>query len=222
MKSFEEVKSIYEEEKVGFDVNKEHPEKFLISLELANDGNKELLKEYGINLKPSDWIVLSIEPEILKKAVLRAKDLGFLKAYIQTPSFLKQDVDKVIKRIGELEHLGIPYKSEKGKYQSFLFSERGYNYVLQNSSVTYDITPSVMDAELKDLADRVMETFAMEDKKNEVYEKLAKVEKQGLGIKESLVEAFKAYSNTNNLDYLASSIDEILEANKEEVKGRVA
>ncbi len=220
MKSFEEVKSIYEEEKVGFDVNKEHPEKFLISLELANDGNKELLKEYGINLKPSDWIVLSIEPEILKKAVLRAKDLGFLEAYIQTPSFLKQDVDKVIKRIGELEHLGIPYKSEKGKYQSFLFSERGYNYVLQNSSVTRDITPSVMDAELKDLADRVMETFAMEDKKNEVYEKLAKVEKQGLGIKESLVEAFKAYSD--NLEYLISSIDEILEANKEEVKGRVA
>lgn len=220
MKSFEEVKSIYEEEKVGFDVNKEHPEKFLISLELANDGNKELLKEYGINLKPSDWIVLSIEPEILKKAVLRAKDLGFLEAYIQTPTFLKQDVDKVIKRIGELEHLGIPYKSEKGKYQSFLFSERGYNYVLQNSSVTRDITPSVMDAELKDLADRVMETFAMEDKKNEVYEKLAKVEKQGLGIKESLVEAFKAYSD--NLEYLISSIDEILEANKEEVKGRVA
>ena len=205
MKSFEEVKSIYEEEKVGFDVSKEHPEKFLISLELANDGNKELLKEYGINLKPSDWIVLSIEPEILKKAVLRAKDLGFLEAYIQTPSFLKQDVDKVIKRIGELEHLGIPYKSEKGKYQSFLFSERGYNYVLQNSSVTRDITPSVMDAELKDLADRVMETFAMEDKKNEVYENLAKTEKQGLGIKESLVEAFKAYSD--NLEYLVSSID---------------
>ena len=77
-----------------------------------------------------------------------------------------------------------------------------------------------MDAELKDLADRVMETFAMEDKKNEVYENLAKVEKQGLGIKESLVETFKAYSD--NLEYLISSIDEILEADKEEVKGRVA
>lgn len=220
MKSFEKIKSIYERLINGVDINKEHPEKFIFSLELANVENIDMLEEYGINLKPSDWIVLSIEPEILKKAVLRAKDLGFLEAYIQTPSFLKQDVDKVIKRIGELEHLGIPYKSEKGKYQSFLFSERGYNYVLQNSSVTRDITPSVMDAELKDLADRVMETFAMEDKKNEVYEKLAKVEKQGLGIKESLVEAFKAYSD--NLEYLISSIDEILEANKEEVKGRVA
>ena len=62
----------------------------------------------------------------------------------------------------------------------------------------------------------------MEDKKNEVYENLAKIEKQGLGIRESLIEAFKAYSDTDNLDYLASSIDEILEANKEEVKGRVA
>ena len=202
MKSFEEVKSIYEEEKVGFDVNKEHPEKFLLSLELANDGNKEFLKKYGIELKPSEWIVLTIEPEILKKAVLRAKDLGFLEAYVQSPSFLKQNVDKVIKRIGELEHLGIPYRSEKGKYQSFLFSERGY--------------------ELKELADRVMETFAMEDKKNEIYENLAKIEKQGLGIRESLIKAFEVYNDSGNLDYLISSIDEILEANKEEVKGRVA
>lgn len=222
MKSFEEVKSIYEEEKVGFDVNKEHPEKFLLSLELANDGNKEFLKKYGIELKPSEWIVLTIEPEILKKAVLRAKDLGFLEAYVQSPSFLKQDVDKVIKRIGELEHLGIPYRSEKGKYQSFLFSERGYNYVLQNSGKEVDKSPSVIDAELKELADRVMETFAMEDKKNEIYENLAKIEKQGLGIRESLIKAFEVYNDSGNLDYLISSVDEILEANKEEVKGRVA
>lgn len=220
MKSFEEVLDIYKKLIAGVDVNKEHPEKFLPSLELVNNENIALLEEYGINLKPSDWIVLTEEPEILKKAVLRAKDLGFLEAYIQTPSFLKQDVDKVIKRIGELEHLGIPYKSEKGKYQSFLFSERGYNYVLQSSGVIRDITPSVMDVELKELADRVMETFAMEDKRNEVYANLAKVEKEGLGIKESLMQAFKVYSD--NLEYLSSSIDEIIEANKEIEKGRVA
>ena len=222
MKSFEKIKSIYERLINGVDINKEHPEKFIFSLELANVENIDMLEEYGINLKPSDWIVLSIEPETLKKAVLRAKDLGFLEAYTQTPSFLKQDVDKVIKRIGEVEHLGIPYKSEKGKYQSFLFSERGYNYVLQNSGKEVDKTPSVIDAELKELADRVMETFAMEDKKNEIYENLAKIEKQGLGIRESLIKAFEVYNDSGNLDYLISSIDEILEANKEEVKGRVA
>lgn len=219
MKSFEEVKSIYEEEKLGFDVAKEHPEKFLISLELANDGNKELLKEYGISLKPSDWIVLTIDNELLLKTLLRAKELGFLEAYIQTPSFLKQDVDKVIRRISELEHLGIPYKSEKGKYQSYLFSERGYNYVVE-SSRNVDKKPQVLDAELKDLADRVMETFAMEDKKDEVYQRLMSVEKSGLGLKDSLIETFKIYSD--NLEYLALSIDEIIEANKEEIKGRVA
>ena len=219
MKSFEEVKSIYEEEKLGFDVAKEHPEKFLISLELANDGNKELLKEYGISLKPSDWIVLTIDNELLLKTLLRAKELGFLEAYIQTPSFLKQDVDKVIRRISELEHLGIPYKSEKGKYQSYLFSERGYNYVLE-SSRNVDKKPQVLDAELKDLADRVMETFAMEDNKDEVYQRLMSVEKSGLGLKDSLIETFKIYSD--NLEYLALSIDEIIEANKEELKGRVA
>ena len=126
MKSFEEVKSIYDEEKKGFDVEKEKPEKFLISLELAEPENRVLLSENGINLKPSEWIVLTIDPEILKKTVLRAKELGFLEAYQQPPSFLKQDVDAVIKRMAHLEHLGVPYKSEKVKYQSLLFSKRGY------------------------------------------------------------------------------------------------
>ena len=217
MKSFEEVKNIYEEEKVGFDASKEHPEKFLISLELANEENRTFLKKFGINLKPSDWIVLSIDPELLKKTILRAQDLGFLEAYMQNPQFLKQDVDKIIKRIAELEHLGIPYKSEKGKYQSYLFSERGYNYVISCSKAN-EVTTSVMNIKLKEMADRVMETFAMEDKKEEVYKNLARVEKEGLEIREALIEAFKVYSD--NLEYLVSNIDEILEANKEEVKGR--
>ena len=63
MKSFEKIKSIYERLINGVDINKEHPEKFIFSLELANVENIDMLEEYGINLKPSDWIVLSIEPE---------------------------------------------------------------------------------------------------------------------------------------------------------------
>ncbi len=220
MKSFEEVKSIYDEEKKGFDVEKEKPEKFLISLELAEPENIVFLSDNGINLKPSEWIVLTIEPEILKKTVLRAKELGFLEAYQQTPSFLKQDVDAVIKRMAHLEHLGVPYKSEKGKYQSFLFSKRGYEYVLSQTSGMNKETQGISDIELKELSDRVMETFAMEDKKNEIYEKLALVEKEGLSIKETLMKVFGAYNN--NLDYLSENIDEILANNNELEKGRVA
>ena len=217
MKSFEEIKSIYDEEKKGFDVEKEKPEKFIISLELAEPENRVLLSENGINLKPSEWIVLTIDPEILKKTVLRAKELGFLEAYQQTPSFLKQDVDAVIKRMAHLEHLGVPYKSEKGKYQSFLFSKRGYEYVLSQTSGVNKEVQGISDIELKELSDRVMETFAMEDKKNEIYEKLALVEKEGLSIKETLMKVFGSYSD--NLDYLSENIDEILANNKEVEKG---
>lgn len=220
MKSFEEVKSIYDEEKKRFDVEKEKPEKFLISLELAEPENRVLLSENGINLKPSEWIVLTIDPEILKKTVLRAKELGFLQAYQQTPSFLKQDVDAVIKRMAHLEHLGVPYKSEKGKYQSFLFSNRGYEYVLSQTSGVNKEVQGISDIELKELSDRVMETFAMEDKKNEIYEKLALAEKEGLSIKETLMKVFGSYSD--NLDYLSENIDEILANNQEVEKGRVA
>lgn len=82
MKSFEEIKNIYEEAKSEIDQTKEHPEKFIVSLGLAYPENIEFLKnpEYAIKLSASDWIVLAIEPEILKKTVLRAKDLGFLEA----------------------------------------------------------------------------------------------------------------------------------------------
>ena len=78
----------------------------------------------------------------------------------------------------------------------------------------------ISDIELKELSDRVMETFAMEDKKNEIYEKLALVEKEGLSIKETLMKVFGEFSD--NLDYLSENIDEILANNKEVEKGRVA
>lgn len=223
MKSFEEIKNIYEEAKSEIDQTKEHPEKFIVSLGLAYPENIEFLKnpEYAIKLSTSDWIVLAIEPEILKKTVLRAKDLGFLEAYQQNPSFLKQDVDKVIKRMGELEHLGILYKSEKGKYQSFLFSERGFSYVLNEvEKKSNDLTFRINDYELKELADRVIETFAMENKKQEIYKSLEIAEKEGLGLKETLMKVFGTYSD--NLDYLSSNIDEIIANNNEMAKGRVA
>lgn len=221
MKSFEEIKDIYEELKKEVDLEKEHPEKFLVSLSLANPENIVLLKEYDIVLKqPSDWIVLTKDHEVLKKTILRAKELGFIEAYQQTPAFLKQDVDAVIKRMAHLEHLGVPYKSEKGKYQSFLFSQRGYEYVTSKAESMNNDNPQVNDIELKEFADRVMETFAMESKKNEIYENLSKVEKEGLSIKESLMKVFGSYSD--NLEYLSDNIDEILASYKEVEKGRVA
>ena len=123
--------------------------------------------------------------------------------------------------MGELEHLGIPYKSEKGKYQSFLFSERGFTYVINEvEKKSNDLTPRINDHELKELADRVIETFAMENKKQEIYKSLEIAEKEGLGLKETLMKVFGTYSD--NLDYLSSNIDEIIANNNEIAKGRVA
>lgn len=224
MKSFKENKELYDELKNNFDSSKEQPEKFLVSICLADPQNQEFLKENNIVLKPSDWSVLTIDNQLLQKAVLRAKELGFIDAYIQNPSALKQDVDKIIKRIGQLDYLAIPYKNEKGKYLSFLFSERGYNYVIEQSGKKKELTNesdnSIKDIELKSMADRVMETFAMEDKKDEIYKKIINVENMGLSLKESLMEIFKNYSD--NLDYLSSTIDTILLNNEEMAKGRVA
>lgn len=218
IKMFERIKGDYNSEK-------EHPEKFIQTLEFAEAENLELLDSKNIKLKPSQWIVLSIEPEILAKTVLRAEELGFLEAYQQNPAFLKHDVDAIIKRMAELEHLGIPYKNEKGKYQSFLFSNRGYSYVLgehghSNNKEDAENLPSITNVELKEAADRVMETFALTDEKDAIYRRLIELEHKGFSLKEALIEVFKGYSD--NLDFLSLSIDEILSANEEMAKGRVA
>lgn len=219
MESFVNLKEEYQTYTNGVDVKKENPEKFLVSYLLAEPENKELLASFGINLKPSEWIVLTIEPEVLKKNVLRAKELGFLDAYVQSPAFLKQNVDVILKRMSELEHLNIPYKNEKGKYLSFVFSNRGYNYVL-NENKKDMASPTINNVELIELANRVMETFAIESEKNVIYEALARVEAKGLSLKDALLEVFSHYSD--NLEYLNTCIDEIILNSQEEVKGRVA
>ena len=217
MKNTKDLTTLYKSLKENEETKRPiQSEPWVTSLLFARDENKVLLDEYNIKLTPDTWIVLSIEPEVLKKTTLRAKDLGFLEAYIQNPSYLKYDVDAVIKRISEFEHLNIPYKNEKGKDNNNNIS----NYINVISSINKkNDTKGIMDVELKEYADRVIETFAMEDKKNEIYNKLSEIEKQGLGIKETLMEVFKTYSD--NIDYLSANIDEILNSYKEG-KGRVA
>ena len=60
----------------------------------------------------------------------------------------------------------------------------------------------------------------MEDKKDEIYNKVALAEKEGLGLKDTLMAVFKEYSD--NLEYLSDNIDEILASYNELAKGRVA
>ena len=216
---------LFESLKGDYNTEREHPEKFIASLVEANLENKEILDKFLIKLKPSQWIVLTIPSELLEKTLLRAQDLGFIDAYQQNPAFLKSDVDKIIKRISECDAYSIPYKNEKGKYQSWLFSDRGYNYIISqatgkdlNASEKQEATPN--DDELRELANRVIETFALSGESANIYNRLEELKTSGLSKKEILMEVFKSYAE--NLDYLSTSIDEVLDANKEEEIGRVA
>ena len=178
----------------------------------------------GLNLALSLIKKIFPESKIVKFADVypvetKKEEIDVSKNFLTTRLGKKID-DAVIKRIAELDHLGVPYKSEKGKYQSFLFSKRGFDYVLSqvNGEKKEDLV--IENLELKELADRVMETFAMEDKKDEIYNKVALAEKEGLGLKDTLMAVFKGYSD--NLEYLSDNIDEILASYNELAKGRVA
>ena len=93
--------------------------------------NIDLLERFGIELsKGSQWIVLTIEPQQLEKNLRRAQDLGFMAAYQQNPVFLRADVDTIIKRMSICDAYNIKYIDDAGKYQRWLFQNRGYDYVI--------------------------------------------------------------------------------------------
>ena len=193
--------------------------KSMVSYSLANEKSYEVLKKHGVEIKkPSQVIVLLIEPEELDRELKLAEEMGFVDAYKQNPRHLTQPVEMVIKRMAKADAVGVTYKNEKGVYASFIFSERAFNYIInKNEDVkkVVDETPrndqaldeNVDLAEVKEDAMRVLETFALTDKKDEIMANIDMVASKDLGKKEILFEALKSLGDEK---ILLATIDEIL------------
>ena len=201
---------------------KERIEDFLVSATDFDENNIKLLEDNDIHIsKASQLIVLQMDNEELKRNIARADELGFIDAYKQNPRNAVRDANVVARRIAESEAHNIPWKNEEGKISQHLFGNRLYNYVLGQTSeeeVTEDITKD--NTEVLDLAYRLLEEFALDDKKDEVKAKLYEIKDKGLSTKEMLMEVMKAYGG--NLEFLSSKIDELLEYEKSLGMGRVA
>ena len=201
---------------------KERIEDFLVSATDFDENNIKLLEDNDIHIsKASQLIVLQMDNEELNRNIKRAEELGFIDAYKQNPRNAVRDANVVARRIAESEAHNIPWKNEEGKISQHLFGNRLYNYVLGQTSeeeVTEDITKD--NTEVLDLAYRLLEEFALDDKKDEVKAKLDEIKDKGLSTKEMLMEVMKAYGG--NLEFLSSKIDELLEYEKSLGMGRVA
>ena len=201
---------------------KERIEDFLVSATDFDENNIKLLEDNDIHIsKASQLIVLQMDNEELNRNIKRAEELGFIDAYKQNPRNAVRDANVVARRIAESEAHNIPWKNEEGKISQHLFGNRLYNYVLGQTSeeeVTEDITKD--NTEVLDLAYRLLEEFALDDKKDEVKVKLDEIKDKGLSTKEMLMEVMKAYGG--NLEFLSSKIDELLEHEKSLGMGRVA
>jgi len=225
---FEDIKRLYSELVKDIDVDKTRPEKFISSLLFAYPENIELLKREDINVKltkPSQWSILAIEPQELEKRLLRGRDLGFLAAYQQNPVFVKVDADTILKRMSECDAYGIKYVNEKGKYASWLFSNRAYAYVtgsvVKKEEPSVDGTPSVDYEVAKEYATRVMESFNLQSEAEKIYKHLEELMNSNLDFKKLLMETFKEYA-VDNEAFLSDTIDKIMSLDKEEKRGRVA
>lgn len=200
---------------------KERIEDFLVSATDFDENNIKLLEDNDIHIsKASQLIVLQMDNEELKRNIARADELGFIDAYKQNPRNAVRDANIVARRIAESEAHNIPWKNEEGKISQHLFGNRLYNYVLGQTSeeVTEDVTKD--NTEVLELAYRLLEEFALDDKKDEVKAKLDEIKDKGLSTKEMLMEVMKAYGG--NLEFLSSKIDELLEYEKSLGMGRVA
>lgn len=201
---------------------KERIEDFLVSATDFDENNIKLLEDNDIHIsKASQLIVLQMDNEELKRNIARADELGFIDAYKQNPRNAIRDANVVARRIAESEAHNVPWKNEEGKISQHLFGNRLYNYVLGQTSeeeVTEDVTKD--NTEVLELAYRLLEEFALDDKKEEVKVKLDEIKDKGLSTKEMLMEVMKAYGG--NLEFLSSKIDELLEYEKSLGMGRVA
>ena len=200
---------------------KERIEDFLVSATDFDENNIKLLEDNDIHIsKASQLIVLQMDNEELKRNIARADELGFIDAYKQNPRNAVRDANVVARRIAESEAHNIPWKNEEGKISQHLFGNRLYNYVLGQTSeeVTEDVTKD--NTEVLELAYRLLEEFALDDKKDEVKAKLDEIKDKGLSTKEMLMEVMKSYGG--NLEFLSSKIDELLEYEKGLRMGRVA
>ena len=201
---------------------KERIEDFLVSATDFDENNIKLLEDNDIHIsKASQLIVLQMDNEELKRNIARADELGFIDAYKQNPRNAVRDANVVARRIAESEAHNVPWKNEEGKISQHLFGNRLYNYVLGQTSeeeVTKDVTKD--NTEVLELAYRLLEEFALDDKKEEVKVKLDEIKDKGLSTKEMLMEVMKAYGG--NLEFLSSKIDELLEYEKSLGMGRVA
>ena len=200
---------------------KERIEDFLVSATDFDENNIKLLEDNDIHIsKASQLIVLQMDNEELKRNIARADELGFIDAYKQNPRNAVRDANVVARRIAESEAHNVPWKNEEGKISQHLFGNRLYNYVLGQTSeeVTEDVTKD--NTEVLELAYRLLEEFALDDKKEEVKVKLDEIKDKGLSTKEMLMEVMKSYGG--NLEFLSSKIDELLEYEKGLRMGRVA
>lgn len=201
---------------------KERIEDFLVSATDFDEKNIKLLEDNDIHIsKASQLIVLQMDNEELERNIKRAEELGFIDAYKQNPRNAVRDANVVARRIAESEAHNIPWKNEEGKISQHLFGNRLYNYVLGQTNeekVNEDVTKD--NTEVLELAYRLLEEFALDDKKEEVKVKLDEIKDKGLSTKEMLMEVMKSYGG--NLEFLSSKIDELLEYEKGLRMGRVA
>ena len=207
--------------KNDYDPKRESAEKFLMSLVFANDENFDIKEKYGLTLRPKDWIILTIDTKELEKRLAQANSLGFGKAYEQNPSYLKQPVEDVTKRMSTLDALAIPYVDDQGRYQQVLFSKRVFDYITSRAKNNKPLLGEEKEElasdgpSVEEYAARLIEEFNLFNDSEEIKNKIKYLEISNESTASILFQVFRDYAD--NEEYLINKIDELINQYKKEL-----
>ena len=202
----------------------ERIEDFLPAIIGADEKVDTLIKENNMfPTKASHMIEYQMDSDEFAKNIDRAKMGDYYDALKANPRYVVRDGNETLKKVNETIAANIPLKDENGKYNPQIFSNRLHLYVLEQSGnleKSSGETQTIDIGEVLQLAYRLLEELSLDDKKEEVASKLDAIKDKGLSTKEMLMEVTKGYAD--NLEFLSSKIDELLEYEKSLGMGRVA
>lgn len=204
--------------------------KFAASLALGEVETYDVLSTYDVYpVLPSQLRAYTVDARSAKQALELASKMGFIENIKHNPNLVSVSVSEVIKRMGQCDAVGIPYRDEEtGLCADFIFDARKFKTEIsplisegiKAPEVSSPITINNLDvdnldkkAEIKKHANELLEVFTLtsDEDRNAIMAAIDKMDVNALSEKEILLATFTETFAVGNMELLSSEIDRVLD-----------
>ncbi len=207
--------------------------KFAASLELGSKETYDILTKYDVYpILPSHFRAYTVDPRSAQQTLELASKMEFIANIKQNPNLVSCSISEVIKRMGQCDAVGIPYRDEAtGLCADYIFSAREFKKqvgpMLENKEALAPVDNTVSFTDyavtdndekkkaIKDYANKLLEIFTLTstEDKEAIMMAIDKMDVSELSEKEVLMSTFAETFKVGNMELLSSEIDNVLDAN---------